>query len=348
MTTLPPTQTDTQLENLHMGRSSVTILDNLGGRHRRSLGAASVACLVGAVVCLAAPARAADVEHEAWRAAIEKTPVPAEGCFEASFPETAWKQVTCASVKLRPFLPKHGRRSRTVGNGNDYAAVSSTLTSQAVGTFPTVTGVKTEKDSGESNDYTLQLNSNFMTTAGCNGSTNSSCQTWLQYVYSSGEQAAFMQYWLINYGNKCPAGGGWSAYQGSCYKNSSEVSVPQLAISGLSGFKLTGKAVKGGSDTLTFTTSTKAYSTSGKDSVVYLATAWTGSEFNIIGDGGGSEAVFNSGSSITVKIALTDGSTAAPTCEADDGTTGETNNLNLKNCTVAGGSTPSISFVESN
>jgi hypothetical protein len=101
-------------------------------------------------------------------------------------------------------------------------------------------------------------------------------------------------------------------------------------------------------DVLTFTSSGEAYRTSGKDSVVYLAAGWNASEFNIIGDGDGSEATFNTGSSVTVEIALVDGSTAAPSCEMDAGTTGETNNLNLKNCAVTGGAKPAIKFVESN
>jgi hypothetical protein len=57
--------------------------------------------------------------------------------------------------------------------------------------------------------------------------------------------------------------------------------------------------------------------------------------------------VFNKGTSITVNIALADGLTTAPTCKGDDGTTGETNNLNLGACTTAGGATPSVQFVES-
>jgi hypothetical protein len=186
-----------------------------------------------------------------------------------------------------------------------------------------------------------------MNTAGCNGSTTGDCLTWEQFVYSSSETSAFMQYWLINYGNKCPSGAGWMAYEGSCYKNSTAVTVPQIAITSLGNFKLSGTAVSGGNDTLVFTNATQAYSTTGKDSVVYLATAWSQSEFNVIGDGGGSEAKFNKGASITVEIGLTDGSSAAPTCEGDDGTTGETNNLNLGACTASGGSTPSIKFTES-
>jgi hypothetical protein len=234
---------------------------------------------------------------------------------------------------------------QTVGNGADYAADTTQFITGSVGTFPTVTGVKTESDGGK-NIYSIQLNSNFMTTAACNGI--SGCQAWEQFVYSSGETSAFMQYWLINYGNTCPSGGGWMSYQGSCYKNSAAVTVPKQAITQLAHLKLSGTAVKNGTDTLVFTTETEAYTTTGKDSVVDLATDWHSSEFNIIGDGGGSEATFNSGSSVTVKIALTDGSTAEPTCATNAGTTGETNNLNLKSCSVSGGSTPAIQFTESN
>ncbi len=129
--------------------------------------------------------------------------------------------------------------------------------------------------------------------------------------------------------------------------NSKAVSVPKIAITSLSQFKMSGTAVKGGKDTLVFTNGSEAYTTSGADTVADLATAWTASEFNIIGDGGGSEAVFNKGSSVTVKIAVTNGTTNAPKCVANDGTTGETNNLTLGSCSAAGGSAPYIEFTES-
>ncbi len=138
------------------------------------------------------------------------------------------------------------------------------------------------------------------------------------------------------------------AYQGSCYRNSNAVSVPTIPATQLGALKLSGAAVKGGNDTLALTTATEAYSITGKDSVVDLATAWQGSEFNVVGDGGGSEAKFNTGTSITVEIMLKDGSTAAPKCESDDGTTGETNNLDLGKCSTAGGSSPAVEFIESN
>jgi len=284
--------------------------------------------------------------HAAWRHTMQHAAVPAKGCYHASYPSTVWAKVDCVKAPNRLYLPRHFPEAQTVGNGNDYAAeISSGVISQTEGSFPSVSGVTSESDDGESNDYSLQLNSNFMSTDACNGV--SGCQAWEQFVYASGEGEAFMQYWLINYGDSCPSGG-WMSYQGSCYMNSAAVSVPDDDISDLANMTLTGSAVSGGIDTLTFTDGTEAYSTSGDDSVVDLATAWQASEFNIIGDGGGSEADFNSGSSVTVNVSLSDGSSDAPTCASNAGTTGETNNLNLGSCTASGGSTPSIQFTESN
>jgi hypothetical protein len=283
--------------------------------------------------------------QESWREVMARNPAPRDGCFEASYPSMMWKMVECVAAPERPFEPHKGEVTReTVGDGNDFAAEASGKISQTVGTFPTVTGVTSETD-GAKNDYSIQLNSNFMSgTAACEGGAK--CLAWTQFVYSSSSESAFMQYWLISFGKTCPAG--WNSFSGDCYKNSKAVSVPKVKIAELEHLKMSGAAVKGGNDTLVFTTNVKAYSTSGKDTVTDLSTAWTASEFNIIGDGGGSEATFNSGSSITVKIAVTDGSTAAPTCGAKQGTTGETNNLTLGTCKGTGGSAPYIQFTESN
>jgi hypothetical protein len=305
---------------------------------------AGAASLQPAVAASASP----DIEaqfHAAWRHNMQHIAAPAAGCYHASYPSTVWSKVNCVKAPNRLYLPRHKPEPQTVGNGNDYAAeISSGVITQTVGSFSSVSGVSSESDDGQSNDYSLQLNSNFMSTDACNGV--SGCQAWEQFVYASGEGSAFMQYWLINYGNTCPSGG-WMQYQGSCYMNSAAVSVPDEPITDLGNMSLTGSAVSGGTDTLTFTDGTEAYTTSGNDSVVYLATAWQASEFNIIGDGGGSEATFNAGSSMTVNVSLTDGSTDAPTCAANAGTTGETNNLTLGSCSASGGSTPSIQFTQS-
>jgi hypothetical protein len=292
-------------------------------------------------------------KQEAWREAIAHTAVPAEGCFHASYPSLAWEKAECTIAPHIPFAPRRGT-SQTVGNGDDYAAeVTSGLISETVGSFPKVTGVTSETDPAMlgANDYSLQLNSNFMNTAACDGAAvPADCLDWEQFVYSSGYEVAFMQYWLIYWDTTCPSG--WFTYEVDgyifCYTNSNGVTAPLEVIKKLKTLKLSGSAVNGGIDTLVFTAGKDAYSTTGPDSVVDLATAWTESEFNIIGDGDGSEADFNSGASITVKVQVTNGTKNAPVCAANSGTTGETNNLNLGSCAGHKGASPYIEFTESN
>ena len=287
--------------------------------------------------------------QESWREAIAQAEVPAEGCFHASYPSMEWHKVACAEAPNIQYRPRSGRISQTVGDGNDYAAeVSSGLISKTLGSFPSVTGVTSETGVGGKNSYSLQLNSNFMNTPACDGAAvPADCLDWLQYVYSSDEESAFMQYWLIFWNTTCPAG--WfSDGQGDCYKNSAAVTVPKEPITELQTIKISGSAKAGGKDTLVMTVGTEAYTTSGKDSVVYLATAWTESEFNVIGDGGGSEADFNAGSSIKVKVAVANGTTDEPVCASNAGTTGETNNLTLHACTAKSAATPYIEFTEKN
>jgi hypothetical protein len=302
-----------------------------------------------------APAAAADVQsrlRENWRVQIAATPVPSAGCFTAEYPSRTWLKIACVKAPQRPYIPRTGARAvgtQTVGNGADYAAVAHGTITSATGSFPTVTGLTSETDGGQKNVYSLQLNSNFFTSAVCKGSSDpSSCQGWEQFVYSSSSEASFIQYWLINYGNTCPTTpyNDWNQYEGSCYRNSTAVNIPQEPATALATLKLAGTASKT-TDTFVTTVGTKAYSISANDNVVDLASGWAANEFNVVGDGGGSEAVFNKGTSITVEIAQKDGTTKAPTCTANDGTTGETNNLTLGTCTATSGSTPYVTFKES-
>jgi hypothetical protein len=352
--------------------------------------AASLVCAASASVpaAFAAPAIAAGDQAQApsmvqaqaiqsWHEDITRMSTPAEGCFQATFPSILWKQVSCSQVQ--PFshpLPRRpdalsrfalsssasGGGTQTTGNGADYAIETSTLISSATGTFPSVTGVTSEKSVGVAafggggilgaNEYTLQVNSNYnKTTAACK--SHSGCTVWQQFLYSpdystKGKAAVFIQYWLLGYGgSSCPSGFG-SDGSGDCYKNSSAVTAPDVPATQLGNLKITGTATNGGNDTVVFTNGTTAYSLTAKDSVLDIATAWDQTEFNVVGNAGGSEAVFNSGSSITVKLAVADGSTATPTCASNAGSTGESNNLNLGSCSAVGGSSPYIQFTESN
>jgi hypothetical protein len=307
--------------------------------------------------------------REAWRANMARNEAPAEGCFQAEYPSIAWVEAEChavvPSVAPRPPRKSAGTASRgaaeTTGNGNDYVIQTAATIKSTVGSFPTVTGVTSEKGVGVAafggggilgaNEYTLQVNSNYTgVTSACGG--HSGCTVWQQFIYSpdyskKGTAEVFMQYWLIGYGGtRCPSNWG-SDGEGDCYRNSSGVSAPDEVITQLADMKLSGAATTGGNDTVTFTHNTTAYTVSAKDTVVDIASVWKQSEFNIVGNAGGSEAEFNKGASVTVHVAITDGTSNKPTCVADSGSTGETNNLNLGSCTATAGSTPSIQFTES-
>lgn len=302
----------------------------------------------------------------AWRADIARIEVPADGCFQAAYPNLYWEAVACSDGPARthsvPHKVKEEGGSDVAGNGHDYAASVNGLISQAVGVFPKVTGVTHEQSVGVPaygdggvlgpNEYTLQINTNYTgTTAACK--SHPGCVVWQQFIYATnqieeGKAAAFMEYWLISWGSsKCPVGFN-SDFAGDCWVNSRAVTIPDLKIATLADVQLSGSVVAGGSDTVTFTNGAHSYSVSVNDAKLDIATVWDQAEFNVVGDGGGSRADFNKGSSLTAGIAVLYGSTAAPTCKKNAGTTGESNNLNLGPCTASGGAVPSIEFTESN
>ncbi|HWA89266.1 MAG TPA: hypothetical protein VG889_04480 [Rhizomicrobium sp.] len=316
-----------------------------------SMRAFGVLIAAGLLAATTAEASVSKAERQAaWRAAIAGTPLPGAGCFHASYPLTTWRKVACETAPARPYVPASGtgHGAQTTGDGHDYAGVTTALTSMAVGTFPKAKHLVSETDGG-ANVYSLQINSNFMSgNAACQTANDpSKCLDWEQFVYSSSSQQAFMQYWLIHYTGgtvHCPSG--WFSFSDDCYRNSASVHVPKQVITELPNITLSGSAVHGGVDTLQMTTSTDSYSTTGPWNVVYLADSWHESEWNVIGDGGGSQAKFNAGTKLTVRLDLTDGTTKKPVCAADHGTTGETNNLNLGKCKAKGGASPHIQFVE--
>jgi hypothetical protein len=311
----------------------------------------ALAKVIAATCVVTAAAHAATQDtarlQQAWRAQIAHTPVPSEGCFTASYPLLVWQQVRCATAPKSEFSRMHGTGpgSRDV-TGGDYAAVTKSRTSAATGSFPVVKHLTSEQGPYGANDYSLQLNSNFMENdPACAGEgVAGACRGWQQFVFLNNYQNAYIQYWLVFYNATCPAG--WNAGAlGSCWKNSALVAVPQQAITELPNMSLSGSAVAKGLDTLVLTTKTQAYSTTGKDGVLHLAGGWHGTDFNVLASGGG-EAVFNSGASLTDRVDLTDGTTKRPTCVAYGGHSAETNNLVPGPCKVYGGTVPAMQFVE--
>jgi hypothetical protein len=244
-----------------------------------------------------------------------------------------------------------------------FSAISG-LTSEVGGTGPAFPGSVCLSGNGNPNCYSLQLNTN---TFSCKTTYTNSISTtcWEQFVSSNTGQL-YIQYWLLGYctssgGSNCndsppftaanPAPsfscpstappGGWGQSGGSCYGNGNSVSPPSTPATSLGTLSLSAYAnYKGsGNDVIQLCISGgSCYSVTQLDNVLNLFQNWLQSEFNVFGDANGSQAVFNAGTSITVSNALTDQSATpvaiTPSC-ANNGTTGESNNLFLGPCSAS-------------
>lgn len=258
--------------------------------------------------------------------------------------------------------------------------------SKVTGNFPIVSGVTSVSSVGVpafggggilgANEYTLQINTNTTYSSAC-GSYHY-CTPWQQYVMSTntpvsisgtaltGKTEVFIEYWLLNYGvdngtNICPSayvdGGPDPIGPGDdCVQNTPAAVVynGQLPITDLADVSLSATATASGTDAATVTYGGNAYTATVNDSATNIASVWNQAEFNVVGNAGGSQAVFNNGASMITKIAVADGSASAPSCVFNNGTTGESNNLNFVPSTTApvccpyGGSDPSIEFMQVN
>jgi hypothetical protein len=305
--------------------------------------------------------------QEAWLAQMHAAKSDNAGCYAASFPSKVWTQVACqpvASTKRSPGIAAKQRGAlqgvsatprylpATSAGPTDYALSSNTLIAQAVGTFPSTTNVTSVKSVGGiagQNQYSIQLNTNGSgQTKPCAG--RSGCASYLQFIYAtgvSGSQAnVFMQAWLINYNGVCPPGFPGSGKQQTCVYTTPGTPVPNLSITQLKNMQLTATATRGGNDVATFSVGGTAYRVSMSDATLDIASYWKNADFDVVGNAGGAQAVFNQGAAVTVKLAVTNGSTAAVTCVPNGSTTGETNNLKKGSCTVSGGSKPSLQYNE--
>ena len=271
----------------------------------------------------------------AWRMAMAQIPLPKKGCFEATYPSKAWREVPSAKAPQHPAVPRRGPRPDTLGNENNVSAQApSGLISSALGSFDSVTGVTSESSTiagtngpEVANAYTLQLNMNFFpsTVGGPPG-----CKGWEQFVFendggNSGAGSVYIQYWLIDYGTNSSPGPGWNQFGSDWYQNSANSSsTPSQPIGNLENLSL-GGTVSASGDSYFFSTGSSVYAGTG-DNLVNAAAGWNIAEFGVFGDTGGAEANFNSGSTIVTSTQIFSGNPAPPMCVAE-GFTGEKSNL---------------------
>ncbi len=305
--------------------------------------------------------------RETWRTAMAQLPLPKKGCFEASYPSSEWREVSCTTAPGYPLVPKRGPRPLVVGAGNDICAEAPTgFISMAIGSFDTVNNVTSESSPiGNSgvpvpDAYTLQVNTNFLQSTVCNGTGNpAECAGWEQFAFwndgpTGNTGRIWIQYWIIKYNNPCPAG--WNQFMFSnspdiyCWRDSDKVvDFPNQPITDLEDLSLSGFVSSSG-DVVTFSDGSLTRAVSG-DNSVNAAADWKIAEFNVFGAGGnssgGGAATFNSGADITPRTNIFYGDRMAPNCVAD-GFTGETNNLSFgPSAPAASQPGPAVIFEES-
>jgi len=312
------------------------------------------------------------VARNNWRSTMKHMPAPHKGCFHATYPNLVWESVACEqeSPNARPMhvTPKsdsiqgdaakvdsaQGGAPEIAGNGNDYVASTRGLINHAEGDFESAS-VQSESSVGVAaygnggilgpNEYSLQINTNAnATTAACKG--RSGCKVWQQFVYATdyyakGRAAVFIQYWLLGWGFGCPST--WHAAGADCWKNGNLAIAPNIPATQLgpnddpylqlNPVELNAEVTAGGEDSVELLYGTGAYLATGEDSVLDIGTVWNQAEFNVFGDGGGSEAVFNLGANLEVLL-FVDTSGAPVTClgPAYAGTTGDSSDLILGSC----------------
>lgn len=306
--------------------------------------------------------------RETWGQTMKRLKPPGLGCFHASYPGTRWESVTCKPAPSHPVpgpAVKAGRAAgKQVGAGTDWVLAAPSLIQSAIGTFPLVHNVTSIGDpQNQPNDYSIQLNTNSDgTTRICAGMPG--CTVWQQFVYEAGEYSAlYMQYWVFNFVStscqssatvscpplaNCPAGFNQVGDAPACWRNSKAARVGGgIPLAALQELELIGQAGSGGApdSVVLITPDRDAYSVTA-DSVMDIASVWRSAEFSIFGGYSGNEAIFNRGSYVAVRIGATyNGSDSVPPkCEANAGTTAETNNLTLGRCSARPANTNSLSY----
>ncbi|PYE88137.1 hypothetical protein [Phyllobacterium leguminum] len=296
-------------------------------------------------------AAGANLSQEDWSVQMTDIHPPAAGCFQVSYPNTAWEEVPCGTAPSRHRKPpKHGKEvSRTpdvnarAGDLDDWILQAPGLISRATGSFPLVKGVTDEYDDvfGK-NNYTLQLSTNTGHTNACGSYSN--CYVWQQFAYDPAYYSGlpggfppgglFIEYWMFGYDGECPFP--WDQYDATtCVMDGDGAFLPAILPTELQNVKLSAYAGQNGLDGIKLEYKGTMYGFSKNADVLDISTIWNWSEFNVFGEGDASKAIFNPGSSLTVRqeAAYSNYKTAPPKC-VRWGITAESNNLTLGQCTV--------------
>jgi hypothetical protein len=190
----------------------------------------------------------------------------------------------------------------------------------------------------------LQLNSNYYHT---NYQSYINVEAFEQFIFNNNPgfpaiSGVTIQYWLINFGQACPTNIPWketiSLKTGiiDCFYSAPITRIPTpLNFTGYPGgtLSLEGYSNNTGDGVILCTYLSCITATSTPILNLGSNNNWNNAEFNIFGASNSTQAVFNSGTSISLEDIVYDysGAPITPVCNDYSGTT-ETNNLNLLYC----------------
>src|ERR1035438_4196992 len=179
----------------------------------RLLGAilSATAAALSMLIVLQLPAQAAAATSQrgkisVWQRDIATSRTPGVGCFNAVYPSLKWRSFACQTPppNAPPQVQVAGHHPpQAVGAGTDYLADANGTTS-VTGSFFSISNTTapsgpTETSNGTSNSYSLQLNPNKFSSSLCSAlPVPSSCVATQQFIYSSGSNAIYIQYWLLD------------------------------------------------------------------------------------------------------------------------------------------------------
>ena len=293
-----------------------------------------------------------------------RPPISGSGvhCYSGHYPNPTLTEVPClppSPIKnmVRKVAPSPTPTGQQVGNGTDYfAEITGGTTASVIGSFPTV-DVKTETGSyggtARPNTYSIQINPNtYQSTNFCltkNGCTSAS----IQFVYTTtecqGMPCVEIEYWLFNQTKAtCPTN--WSFNPGTdgsvpgCFGNfdtsASAISWADLPTAEFSAFATSDF------DTFSVIDAEGAVGLVATPSEGLSSGGWTTTEFNLVGDGDGTNAQFSNGTSTlglnlavdyTANANTTTPASLSCSSSASGGlSTQETNNLSLGPCSISG------------
>jgi hypothetical protein len=297
-------------------------------------------------------------------------------CVKAPTVPHLREAVTSGLPPATALPPSSGTSAAPIGNGShlqsvshgpavngggfsDFMAIVAGNINHVVGTFSDTSGLDTVTDDQHGPGvFTLQINSNLLPSQlACTGhaatcdNRPADCRCWQQFVYDNSvfRGTVFIQYWLLNAGASCPSSGGWTRFQGHCFRNSNATLTTNIAAPDLKYAKLIADADVGGNDVVTFLIGSTAYAASAGDNEFLLAKGWNEVEFNVFGESDGSSANFSSDTTLVAKTFITSHTSVGnmvmgrPTCLSET-TTAERNNLGLVGACCPSGGRPASPF----